>query len=408
MKIGYLVPQFPGQTHIFFWREIRELKKLGVSPRLISTKLPKKENIVHSWARSAIKQTFYLCSFSVKSAVDACFEILKTGPSAWLRCINSVIDADCFSFLDRLNLIPAVFFGALLAKLAKDDNLSHIHVQSCANCANIALFAHLISGLSYSLTLHNPLRVYGSNQKQKWKNASFAICISKKIKTEVINILQGFVPNSIEFAPMGVDPKYFKRNKQYTVNDGKKTQVIFSCGRLNPCKGFEYLINAIKILHENGHVFRLNIAGGEECENYTKFLKKIINEFGLDNSVTLLGAISEKKVKNELEQASIFVLPSLDEGIPVAIMEAMAMGVPVVSTTGGSIPEIIKNGQNGIIVPPKNSKQLAEVILQVSRNKELAEKFSNAGRRTVLKSFNSKISADVIVKNVKKLKYEKN
>jgi glycosyltransferase involved in cell wall biosynthesis len=262
----------------------------------------------------------------------------------------------------------------------------------------VALFANLLSGLPYSLTLHGPLDDYGPNQKEKWRHAKFAFVITKKLLSEVNQELAGALPPQIELAPMGVELGKFNRSVPYSAWTGEGPLRIFACGRLNPCKGHADLIDAVGLLRQKGIDARLEIAGEDEAggTTYRKVLEAKLSESKLGDAVTLLGAVSEDKVRGGIEHAHIFSLASLQEPLGVAIMEAMAMRVPVVVTGAGGVPELVDDGVDGILVPPQNPQVLAEKLEAVARSPQEAARLGEAGRRKVETKFSSERSAEML------------
>lgn len=401
MKIGYLIPEFPGQTHIFFWREIKALESMGVDVALISTKMPPRKIISHSWSDEAQQKTTYL--FPPNKYLWATLrELLRCGLKGWLRCFDAILKAKKISLKERISLLAFVFIGAELSYLGRKDGWQHIHVHSCANSANIAMFAFLLSGLTYSMTLHGPLSDYGSNQEQKWKYATFAIVITTKLYDEVKQTLDGSLPQHITIAPMGVDPLVFQRKIPYHPWNNEITCYIFSCGRLNPCKGHADLITAIDIIRKQDINVHLDIAGEDEQggSGYRKELEQLVQQLNLKQLVNFLGAISEESVREYLEKAHLFVLASWREPLGVAIMEAMMMEVPVIVTDEGGVKELVDNEINGLLVRPKIPSLLAETIVRCLRNPQLANDLSKASREKVIKSFNSQKSAEAIIKSL--------
>ena len=169
-KIGYFIPQFPGQTHIFFWRERQFLAELGIETDLVSTQLPPRAVVSHVWAEEAKKNTVYLLPFAAKDFINSFVEVLKAGPGAWWQCLAVIAKASDTSLSQKVGLFGLVFVAGKLAGLTKTKGWSHIHVHSCANTASIALFNSIITGCNYSMTLHGPtLEVYGpiSNKSGK-------------------------------------------------------------------------------------------------------------------------------------------------------------------------------------------------------------------------------------------------
>ena len=291
--------------------------------------------------------------------------------------------------------------GGQLAALARQGKWRHLHVHSCADAANVAMFAHLISGLTYSITLHGPLEDYGLNQALKWSNAEFGVVITRKLLKEVVHALGNSVPNTIEIAPMGVDILHFKRDFPFIPFQGEGTFEIFSCGRLNPCKGHDDLIRAVSILKKAGLTLRLRIAGADDTQGvYRALLERLVDESGLGDSVELLGAVPEEVVRKGLETSHVFALASLHEPLGVAIMEAMAMEMPVIATNGGGVTELVDDGVDGLLVPPRNPEALAVALQRIAENPALALSLTVAARTKIVTSFQSSLSAEILHKHL--------
>lgn len=190
-----------------------------------------------------------------------------------------------------------------------------------------------------------------------------------------------------------------KRTQPYVPWTSDATLRIFSCGRLNPCKGHEYLIRATGILQSSGINVLLEIAGEDEKggKGYHKTLDALIVEIGAKDSVKLLGAISEDEVVEKLENSHIFALASLHEPLGVAIMEAMAMEVPVVATDSGGVKELVSNNVDGILVPPKDSEALAKVIKIIAQSSDISSCLSKNARSRIISDFQDTLSAEVLV-----------
>lgn len=402
MIIGYLIPEFPGQTHNFFWREREALAELGVDVILISTRRPPKSLASPSWAKKAIDDTKYLFPVKVSEIFKLASFLLLAGPSAWRRCVRLALSADNLSWTQKLRLLVLILFAAKLVLIARKHNFRHMHVHSCADSANIAMFASQLADISYSMTLHNPLDTFGGNQRNKWRHAKFGIVITERLRSQVGRRLAGFLPPTVSVAPMGVNTNIFKRRVPYGPFNGAEQLRLFCCARLNPAKGFDYLIGAVCMLLKNGVDVRLEIAGEDDAggTKYRKHLEHLILENGVSNKVELLGAVGEENVISYLEGAHIFVLASIEEPLGVAIMEAMSMGVPVVATNAGGVPELVANGYDGILVAPKSSSAICEAILEIAKNPDVAAKLSANGRAKIEKFFNHRISAQVIAEEV--------
>ena len=392
-RIGYFIPEFPGQTHMFFWREMEALREGGVLPEVVSTRLPDRAIMSHTWAEQARKETVYLFPPSFGSILGACWALLRAGPLGWWRALAAWASAEG----SKLRLLAFIFAGAQLASLAARRSWRHVHVHSCANSATVAMFANRLRGLSYSLTLHGPLHDYGPNQKLKWLHSKFAIVITKKLMGEAREQLAGSLPAHIDLAPMGVDLKKFESAGSYRPWTGQGPVRLFSCGRLNPRKGHDDAVRAVARIRDQGIDVRLHIAGEDDTGGgMRRLLEELKSELKLTDAVVLLGAVSEDVIRRELSEAHAFVLGSLEEPLGVAIMEAMAMRVPVVVTGAGGVPELVDDGVDGLLVPPREPARMAEALLKLLRDPALAARLSESGRRKIETSFHSGVSAAVL------------
>jgi glycosyltransferase involved in cell wall biosynthesis len=399
-KIGYFIPEFPGQTHIFFWREMKALREIGVEPAVVSTRVPERSIIVHTWAEEARRETRYLFPPGPRAILGALWTLLRAGPLGWWRAAGTFLASEG-SFSSRCRLLLLLFFGAELAWLARRDGWAHVHVHSCGDAANVAMFARRLTGLPYSLTLHGPLRDYGPNQKQKWVHSSFALVITRRLQNEVRRDLAGFLPSALDLAPMGVDLKRFERAGSYAPWTGSGPVRLFACGRLNPCKGHDDLLRAVSKLREQGLDVRLQIAGADDVGGACREgLERLRDELRLGENIRLLGAVSEEEVRKGLAESHAFVLASLEEPLGVAIMEAMALNVPVVVTGTGGVPELVDDGVDGLLVPPRDPGTMAAALLKLLRDPDLAARLSRAARLKIESSFHSGVGAAALRRGV--------
>jgi glycosyltransferase involved in cell wall biosynthesis len=393
MRIAYLIPEFPSQTHAFFWRERAALKKIGIATYLLSTRRPPKAVISHDWATQAESETVYLADIGFRDVLEIGGECVRLGPKAWTRAIKAAQEG-CPPRAWIIN-IALMFFAVRLITFMRAKKLSHIHSHSCANSALIALFANRLANISYSLTLHGDLSDYGRQQNVKWRYAAFAITITHRLNNQVRQQLCHDVPASLGLAPMGVDPTVFKRRKVYEPWTGKGPLRLFSCGRLNYVKGHQDLIHAVSILKESSINVYLEIAGEDELggEGFRHELHTLIVNLKLGENIVLLGAVPERRVFEGLEAAHLFVLASHHEPLGVAIMEAMSCETPVIATNLGGVPELIDHGVDGYLVSPQDPSSLAEAIAYLAQNPPLAKRLSAAGRTKIKQRFNSDVSA---------------
>lgn len=400
LLIGYLIPQFPGQTHVLFWREIVKLREFGCQVRLISTRSARVASCRHPALLECAAQTHYLMRFHPG---DVLWTIL-TRPGGLLRALALWREVST-SPREAIRNLATLLGGAGLLGYAERSGLAHIHVQSCANCAMIAAFSRRMGGPSYSMTLLNPLAVHGPHQAQKWRDAAFGIVLTQGLLHEVRETLGSDAPQRVIVAPLGVDPNHFRRNEgaPYRPWSGNGPFRIFSCGRLHPCKRHDDLIRTVGLARASGHDIRLAIAGMADVvsRDYATELEALVTQLGLGGAVELLGALSEQAIIDRLHDAHVFALLSEAEPLGVVYIEAMAMEVPVVATDAGGVPEVIESGRSGLLVPPGRPDLAADAILTLMHDPERACAMGAEGRRTVLERFSSDISARMIIDAVR-------
>lgn len=402
-RIAYFIPEFPGNTHVFFWRERRVLLELGIVPELLSTRPPAPGPAAHAWAKSAAAETTYLVPLRARDIAHVLRTILAAGPRGWARCVLALLRARNMSLRQRLRLAALIPFGARLAALARARGWQHVHVHSCADAANVALFGHLLGGPAYSLTLHGPtLEVYGPNQAQKWRHARFGLAVTEKLRQQLERELGRNLPPSLAVAPMGVDLDLVRRETAYAPWRSGPVRIC-SVGRLNRVKGHADLLKAVTALRRRGFDVRLMICGEDEQggSGYRRELARLVQESGLAEFVQLPGALAEADVRDVLERSHLFALASLNEGVSVAVMEAMAMGLPVIVTRVGGMAELIEPEHNGLFVPAQAPQAMAAAIERLLRDPELATRLGRQARETVAGRFSHRCSAELIARFVR-------
>jgi glycosyltransferase involved in cell wall biosynthesis len=394
LPLGYLVPQFPGQTHIFFWRELAELERLGVNPHILSTRPPPKGLISHEWSQAAMARTSYLGKVDVAAALAGAVrapwgEILREGEGrAFLRDV-----AIC---------LPAA--RALIAT-CRARGIAHVHAHSCGRAALICALARRMGGPRYSLTLHGPMSDYGPGQGFKWRHASFATIITHKLNAEARTVLGADMPADVVVRPMGVDTEDFQRETPYVPPAPGAPLRLFACGRLNVVKGHQDLLSALRLLLDRGIEVQLDIAGEDDAGGggYHLELQRHLEALGLERHARLLGAISAAEVRRHLLAADVFALASWHEPLGVAYMEAMACEVPTIGTDAGGVRELITDGETGMLVPPQSPEALADAIAAVAADRDLCARLSKAGRAHVEAGFRASLGAEALIAGMQRV-----
>lgn len=202
------------------------------------------------------------------------------------------------------------------------------------------------------------------------KNSNAAIALTDDMKEAMQNIWNMpicVIPNGIDLEKFNTLRKSKTHSTKIAESDDK---VILFVGRLHPIKGLSYLIEAMKIIHQRYPKSRLLIVGDGDERDY---LNMIVKNSNLNECVTFIGKVPNKSIPEYMALADILVLPSLSEGFPVVILEAMACGLPIVATKIRGNQEIIKDWDNGFLVEPRNSKNITEKVLLLLKDDKLRQ-----------------------------------
>jgi glycosyltransferase involved in cell wall biosynthesis len=393
-RLGYLVPEFPRQTHIFFWRECEQLRQRGVEPLFLSTRRPPPSACPHEFRDRAAAATHYVFPPPASSLLS-----LLARPLGAIRALRYWLGLSG-SMKARLRYLGLLVCAAHLAAYCRRHVVTHVHVHSCGQAALLAAFAQRLGGPGYSLTLHNALEDHGPLQRQKWRHARFAVVVTNRLFEEVKREIGPDLPPTY-VASMGVDLDVFQRKSPYRPAEPGGPVRVFACGRLHPGKRHDVLIRAISHLRRDGIDASLVIAGEDADSGNGQFrrnLEDLIAELKLTDAVRLPGSMSEEQIRQELEAAHVFALSSDTEALGIVLVEAMAMRIPVVTTAVGGTTELVRDGENGLAIPPADPTSMAAAIRRIATNPELAVRFSAAGRATVEAGYGSDRSAETLVR----------
>ncbi len=385
MRIGYLVPEWPGQTHAFFWREMTALRKLGHTVQPLSTRRPPNSACLHAFAQEARDTTHYV--YPPRPGETA--RILASRPRAAAAALSYAASLPESSASGRLKV--AALLGCAADLVAKCDELAieHLHVHSCANAAHIAAMANLLGGPKYSLTLHGDLPVYGTDHRQKMQRAGFVSTVTRPLQKQVLSATD-LAEERVPVIWMGVDTERFKPSA--SSKPANAPFLMVTVARLNAAKGHEFALSALKRVRDKGLDARYTIAGEGP---HRAEIERTVSELGLEQAVDLPGNCSEEDVIALLNRADAFVLSSvgLGEAAPVSVMEAMSSGVPVICSRIGGTEDMIANGESGILVHQKDIDGLTEAIESLARNPDFRIRLAQGAREQALRAFDYRITA---------------
>ena len=288
------------------------------------------------------------------------------------------------SVLKNLFVVPKSLW---LARTAKRWGANHIHAQWAATTATMALIAGEWSAIPWSFTAHRGDIVEGNLLCVKTARASLTRFISQTSMRMAADRGAKVTGDRARVIHMGV---VLPRSISATRQDSARFEILCPASLL-PVKGHEYLLHAMTLVKKQHIPFRLRLAGGGPLRSA---LEEMARQFSLASDVEFLGPLPHERLLELYRdrQVDVVVVPSIQlpnnehEGIPVSLMEAMAHGVPVVSTTTGGIPELLQDGA-GIMVPPQDVASLAAAVERLFRNPSLREGLAAAGKRRIESEF---------------------
>lgn len=383
MKIGYLVPEFPGQTHAFFWREAAAMEDAGAEIRFLSTRRPPPDTCPHAFCEDAFARTRYLFPPSVRAAAPL------ARPGRCLRGMSYVLGLSETPAARRARLLGLIPVASELLITCRDEGIEHVHIHSCANAAHVGALARLMGGPPYSLTLHGDLPIYGTDHGAKMARAAFVSAVTRPLAGQVGSVMQDLRCPVIW---MGVESDLFRPPKTPRLRRPGDPLEVITVARLNHTKGHRFLLEAIARLVSERLDIRYRIVGDGPEE---AAIRGEVERLELADRVSFTGALGEDAVRAALGEADVLALTSFGQGeaAPVTVMEAMACGLPVVVSEIGGTPDMIRTGVDGYLTPQQDVAEIAAALRRLADDPAHAAGIGAAARARAVETFDFRINA---------------
>ena len=405
--IGYLLKTFPKLSETFILNEMLELERQGLRLHVFSLRKP--EGQQHPAVRQLQADVTYLPS--LLPAYDHAEETaLITSQRAWSHNQPERYEDTLQFYLDRPEdrRLNELLQGCYLATQLQALNIRHLHVHFANIPAATAEVAHRLSGIPYSITAHAK-DIYLSDPTaldRRMAGAEFVLTCTDYNRRHLESISTSETPIYLSYH--GIDLRRFRPEPrpflgqsscdlqlQAPATEGLALEKqaplkILSVGRFCEKKGLNYLLDACHHLKQSGIAFHCNLVGYGPLQAQ---LEEQIQAQGLTDAVTLIGKLAQDQVIEQYRQADVFVLPcqvTADgdrDGIPNVLLEAMAVGVPVISTAISGITELVQSGQNSLLVPEKDAAAIAANLAQLAPDPALRQRLGTAGSQTVHEHF---------------------
>ncbi len=379
LKVGYFVKMYPRLSETFILNEILELERRGVEVVIFSMLRPKEERH-HPQVAQVKAPVHYLDGPKVKGGWSV---LRKHWPTLWPRREHLWELLEERIANDNADSLKLFSGAAMAAALALDLGLDHLHAHFASQSSTVAYFASRISGIGFSFTAHaKDIYVHGIDEgllEEKINAARFVVTVTGFNKRHLDSTFTAAAADKIKLVYNGINLDFFNSVE----GSAREEDLILAVGRLVAKKGFPDLLSACSVLKQRGVPFRCSIVGDGEQK---ALLESLIQDQGLGGRVELLGPKTQDEVRQYMRQASVFVLPCImdsdgnQDALPTVLLEALAMGCPIVSTTISGVPEIVDDGVDGLLARPGDPAAIATAIEKILAVPGLASEFASQGR----------------------------
>lgn len=384
VKVAYICGQYPRFSETFIQREIKALRREGVHVLVFSVRRPLENEINQDAdALEDALQTIYILPCNPFNLATKSISLMLRFPIRFCSTFYQAIFKEELSLKGRLFRIFYLFEAILFAHSILKGKVNWIHDHFAMASGSVAMFASRLTGIPFSTTLHGPHVFFDSSAyclKEKLKYSKKVVCISHFSESQAKLFLARNDYHKIEIVHCGLDLSQYLPRYEKT---SKLTEFISVC-RLSIEKGIFDLLDSVRMLKDISKDFHLSIIGDGP-------LKSELNEYlvkeDLSQFVSLLGYKKPSEVSLLLRSHDVFVLPSYAEGLPVSIMEAMACGLAVISSSIAGCSEIVEHQKNGLLVPPSSPRHLFLAMQRLMEQPQMVEAMGIEGRRKVEEYF---------------------
>ena len=357
MRIAYLCNQYPSVSHSFIRREILALERCNVDVLRIALREWDGE-LLDPENRLERKRTRYVLGDGVRALVVALAKILLTRPVRLLQALALALRMGRRA--ERPMPVHLIYLAEAcrIVLWLRGAGIQHLHAHFGTNSAEVAMLVHVLGGPKWSFTVHGPEEfdnVQLIGLAEKIRRSAFVAAISSYGQSQLYRLVEHQYWPKIKVVHCGLEPAYFTE----TANLTPATRRFVCVGRLCAQKGQLVLIEAAHRLTERGIGFELVLAGDGPMRAE---IEASIRRHKLQHRVRITGWISSAEVREQILAARVLVLPSFAEGLPIVIMEAMALQRPVISTFVAGIPELVQPGEHGWLVPAGDVEALEHAI----------------------------------------------
>jgi glycosyltransferase involved in cell wall biosynthesis len=399
-SLAYVIGTYPVSTTTFIDREIQALRRLGTHVHVISIRRPAGSGLSQS-QRLLQARVQYVLPVRVGDLLRSHLGFLVSRPGTYARTLVYLVSRPHPSLRSRAKTVLHFGLGVHVARLIRERGSGdHLHAHFVDRAAIVALVAGRLLDRPFSATAHaNDIYVDPVLLPEKIASAKFIATCTRHNGAHLRTAVNGASDGRVRCIYHGLDLREYAPGP----DPRRDRPLILSVGQLKPKKGFHHLLDACRLLAERGLAFDCEIVGEGPLRGE---LSARIVELDLRSRVRLLGALPHEGVVEKYREATVFALPCMTgpdgdrDGIPNVILEAMAIGLPVVSTRHSGIPEAIEDGRTGLLVPPGDPGGIANAIARLLEDGSLRERLGSRARERVKQVFDVDANARTLLAEV--------
>jgi len=393
MKLAYLTSRYPALSHTFILREVLALRECGIDVHTFSVRRTDAGALYTLAEKEEGERTFAILPTTAWKLLCAHAVMISAAPKNYFRALRMAWR--CRPPGTRSAMWHLFYFAeaAILAVEIRRRGIEHLHAHFANVASTVAMLASQMVAGTWSMTLHG-LGDFGNPRVDhlgdKIQQASFTVCVSEFGRAQAMVNSPPACWSRIHVVRCGLDPDAFAPRPPDDKSPVSRPIRVLTVGRLAPEKGQTILLQAIRDLIESGLDVHCTIVGdGPERAH----LEQLALRLGIDQRITFTGPVGQDRIAAFYDAAAVFVLPSLAEGLPVVLMEAMAKRLPVVATRIMGIPELVEDGVHGLLVPPGRPEPLAAAIAKLAADGNLRSRMGSEGRARIEKEFDVRLAA---------------
>lgn len=379
MDLIYIVSQYPSLTETFIAREIEQLEKMGYGITIFALRPP----FMASFPSGLMvpRARTWRVPLNLGALLLAQMWLWLRNPAVWWSCWKDILLTSS-KVLRLHHLIHIMLATTWLARRLRNDRVDHIRAHYLHSEVISSMWLSRIVKVPYSLTAHTVETHYPRSLITKMaREAAFVVGDTQ----EVYDFLSKLQPRAVHLIHNGINIEDFTPR----TSEPGIPQILLAVGTLIGKKGFDVLIQACGLLQQRGIPFVCRIIG-EGRERLR--LETLVRQLSLNSNIQLPGSMTLKELLAEYAAATILVMPSKDtpiesDGLPTVLIESMALGIPVVATRKAGIPDLVKDGETGLLAEPNDPESLAASITRLLSDCDLQHRLSRAGRRFVEKEY---------------------